>query len=198
MAVIDDIRNFNWYCHGIPERCLIYNGKRMAICARCFGSNIGHLFALGLFIFQCLPPWYLGLLLLGIMFTDWGAQEFFGKMSNNPRRVVTGILGGFGMGILIWNFFSWACHLIIVLISWVMKDRWTAIGFAFVLGGLGVHRFYLGQFLSGVLYLFFCWTFIPTLIALVDGFVWIAQDDNWFDQRYNGFISKWKTFFDTL
>lgn len=112
MAVIDDIRNFNWYCHGIPERCLVVRGRRMDICARCFGSNIGHVTALSLFVIGYLPSWYWGALLLAIMFADWGAQEFFQHMSNNPRRVVTGILGGFGMGVLIWSAVSCIYYLI--------------------------------------------------------------------------------------
>jgi uncharacterized membrane protein len=112
MAVIEDIKNFNWYCHGIPDRCLVVRGRRMNICARCFGSNIGHGIALSLFITGLLPSWYWGALLLGIMFIDWGAQEFFQRMSNNPRRVITGILGGFGMGVLIWSAVAFVYHLI--------------------------------------------------------------------------------------
>lgn len=70
------------------------------------------------------------------------------------------------------------------------KDRWTAIALAFLLGGLGVHRFYLGQILFGILYLVFCWTFIPALIGLIDGIDWIVQDDNTFNEKYNGYKSR--------
>lgn len=68
-------------------------------------------------------------------------------------------------------------------------DRWTAIAFAFILGGLGVHRFYLKQPAIGVIYLVFCWTLIPSLIALIDAVVWIVQDENKFNQIYNGYKS---------
>ncbi len=36
------------------------------------------------------------------------------------------------------------------------------------LGGIGVHKFYAGKTGQGLLYLFFCWTFVPSLIAVVD------------------------------
>ena len=39
---------------------------------------------------------------------------------------------------------------------------------AFLLGGLGIHKFYAGKIGSGILYLIFCWTFIPGLIALIE------------------------------
>lgn len=67
-----------------------------------------------------------------------------------------------------------------------MKDRWTAIALAFLLGGLGIHRFYLGQYGLGLAYLIFCWTFIPMIVALIDSIVWIMKDDNDFNARYNG------------
>ncbi len=39
---------------------------------------------------------------------------------------------------------------------------------AFLLGGLGIHKFYAGKIGSGILYLIFCWTFIPGFIALIE------------------------------
>ena len=42
---------------------------------------------------------------------------------------------------------------------------------AFFLGGFGVHKFYFGQIGLGVLYAIFVWTFIPSIIALVETFL---------------------------
>jgi len=98
-----EIKNINLGCHGIPERCLIVKGKRMKICARCFGSNIGHIIAIILFIIGLLPPWYYSLLLLCVLLLDWSLQEFLKIMSNNIRRLITGVIGGVGVGCLIWT-----------------------------------------------------------------------------------------------
>jgi TM2 domain-containing membrane protein YozV len=39
-----------------------------------------------------------------------------------------------------------------------------------LLGWAGAHRFYLNQWGWGIIYLLFCWTFIPLLVALVECF----------------------------
>ena len=65
------------------------------------------------------------------------------------------------------------------------KDRVTAILLAFLFGGIGVHKFYLGQFGQGLLYFIFCWTFIPAFIAIVEVFYFMAIGDEKFDELYN-------------
>src|SRR5690242_13343211 len=35
-------------------------------------------------------------------------------------------------------------------------------------GGLGAHKFYLGKYWQGILYLLFSWTCIPALVALIE------------------------------
>lgn len=50
---------------------------------------------------------------------------------------------------------------------------------AIFLGGLGVHKFYGGRPIIGILYLLFCWTYIPLVISLVEGIIAICkQEDN--------------------
>lgn len=63
--------------------------------------------------------------------------------------------------------------------------RITAALLAFFLGGLGIHKFYLGQNGAGVLYLVFCWTCIPALIALIDGIILVSMSDDAFQAKYN-------------
>ena len=36
------------------------------------------------------------------------------------------------------------------------------------LGGLGIHKFIAGRIGLGILYLVFCWTFIPEIVALIE------------------------------
>lgn len=46
---------------------------------------------------------------------------------------------------------------------------------AFFLGGIGIHKFYAGKTSSGILYLIFCWTFIPSFIALIEFIVALCK-----------------------
>jgi len=55
---------------------------------------------------------------------------------------------------------------------------------AIFLGGFGIHKFYLGRGGQGVLYLLFCWTFIPAIIALIEGIVYFAMSDEEFKRKY--------------
>lgn len=65
-----------------------------------------------------------------------------------------------------------------------MKNRITAAIFAIILGGIGVHRFYLGQTGMGIIYLLFCWTGIPALIGLIEGILMLTMTDNEFKNKY--------------
>lgn len=61
-----------------------------------------------------------------------------------------------------------------------MKSQGIAIILAIFFGGLGVHRFYIGKMGTGLLYLLFCWTFIPCILALVDIIRWaFYNDETW-------------------
>jgi TM2 domain-containing membrane protein YozV/ribosomal protein L40E len=64
------------------------------------------------------------------------------------------------------------------------KSRIAAALLAFFLGGIGVHKFYLGQIGFGILYLIFCWTFIPALVALIEFILLLTMSDEKFNQKY--------------
>jgi TM2 domain-containing membrane protein YozV len=66
-----------------------------------------------------------------------------------------------------------------------MKSKVAAGVLGIVLGGFGVHRFYLGQVGLGILYLLFFWTGIPWLIGWVDGIIMLTSDDEAFNFKYN-------------
>ncbi|RME51278.1 MAG: NINE protein [Deltaproteobacteria bacterium] len=67
-----------------------------------------------------------------------------------------------------------------------MKSKTFAVILAFFLGGIGAHKFYLGRPGQGLLYLFFCWTGIPSIAALIDAVVLLSMSDQAFQAKYNG------------
>ena len=64
------------------------------------------------------------------------------------------------------------------------KSKTTAGLLAIFLGGLGIHKFYLGKNGKGILYLVFCWTYIPALIGLVEGIIYLTSSDENFYNKY--------------
>jgi len=64
------------------------------------------------------------------------------------------------------------------------RSRTVAAMLAFFLGGLGAHRFYVGSILLGLVYLVFCWTFIPAMVSLVEGIYFLTLSDSEFARRY--------------
>ena len=50
----------------------------------------------------------------------------------------------------------------------MMISKGVYIGLCLFLGGIGAHKFYAGKWFQGLLYLAFCWTGIPVVIALID------------------------------
>ncbi len=70
-----------------------------------------------------------------------------------------------------------------------MKDRIIAALLALFFGIFGVHHFYLGNKSKGILYLIFFWTIIPAIISFIEGILFLVQDQESFDEKYNNGIS---------
>lgn len=66
-----------------------------------------------------------------------------------------------------------------------LKDRNTALLLALFLGGLGIHKFYLRQPGWGIVYLLFCWTQIPMIVAFIEFIIMISESKEVFDRKYN-------------
>ncbi len=67
-----------------------------------------------------------------------------------------------------------------------MKSKSVAILLAFFLGGIGIHKFYLGENVAGILYILFCWTLIPGIIAFFEFIGLLLMSDQAFNAKYNG------------
>ena len=66
----------------------------------------------------------------------------------------------------------------------VPKSRSVAIALAVLLGGIGLHKFYLNRPGLGILYVLFCWTFIPAALGLLEGLVYVILSDADFQRLY--------------
>jgi TM2 domain-containing membrane protein YozV/RNA polymerase subunit RPABC4/transcription elongation factor Spt4 len=64
------------------------------------------------------------------------------------------------------------------------SDQVTAGVLAILLGGIGVHKFYQGNNKLGILYLCFSWTFIPAIIAFIEGILILMADEDEYEEKY--------------
>jgi len=64
------------------------------------------------------------------------------------------------------------------------KSKTTAGLLGIFLGGIGAHKFYLGKIGMGILYLVFCWTYIPVLVGLLEGIIYLTSSDEAFYYKY--------------
>ncbi|HSD98609.1 MAG TPA: TM2 domain-containing protein [Patescibacteria group bacterium] len=65
------------------------------------------------------------------------------------------------------------------------RNRIVAAILAILLGGLGIHKFYLGKAGWGILYFIFSWTFIPAILGLFEGIIFLTMSDNEFQEKYS-------------
>ena len=67
--------------------------------------------------------------------------------------------------------------------AWPVKNKVVAGVLALFLGGIGVHKFYLGKIGMGILYLCFCWTGVPAVIGLIEGIIYLCSNDENFQLK---------------
>ena len=65
-----------------------------------------------------------------------------------------------------------------------MKNKIVAGLLAIFLGGIGAHKFYLGKWFQGLIYLAFCWTGIPAIVAFLEGIYYFFMNDDDFQEKY--------------
>lgn len=98
----------NLICHRKPERSFFIKNHQFPVCARCTGFYISVFlyFIYAYFFYVDYTPFLItvAILLLGPAFID-GLTQFLGyRESNNILRIITGLLGGLGLGMLIKTF----------------------------------------------------------------------------------------------
>ena len=69
--------------------------------------------------------------------------------------------------------------------AWPIKNKMVAGLLAIFLGGLGIHKFYLGKIPIGILYLVFCWTYVPAIIGFIEGIIYLCSNDENFQLKHH-------------
>lgn len=100
-------------CHQMPDRSFSYKGYQFPVCARCTGVIIGEFISIIAILCTLKIGLIYALVLVLPLAIDGGVQYINVWKSNNLRRVITGILAGFGLTYVygyflcaIWRFFS--------------------------------------------------------------------------------------------
>ncbi|MBR2013000.1 MAG: TM2 domain-containing protein [Clostridia bacterium] len=60
------------------------------------------------------------------------------------------------------------------------KSRLVAALLALFAGGIGIHHFYVGKWVKGVLSIVFCWTYIPSIVGFIEGLMMLFMSDEKF------------------
>ena len=68
-----------------------------------------------------------------------------------------------------------------VLDSKTSRNRIAAALLAIFLGDFGIHKFYLGKPVQGIIYLLFFWTLIPGFIGFFEGIIYLLMSDKSFE-----------------
>jgi uncharacterized membrane protein len=89
------------FCHRRPDRSFFLNGKQFPICSRCTGILAGCIIAIPLSTLSWIISPFIGIILLIPLAFDGMGQALGFWISTNTRRLLTGISGGFAVGILI-------------------------------------------------------------------------------------------------
>ena len=69
--------------------------------------------------------------------------------------------------------------------SWPVKSKIAAGLLGIFLGGIGVHKFYMGKIGMGILYLLFCWTGIPAIVGFIEGVIYLCSNDENFQLKHH-------------
>ena len=58
-----------------------------------------------------------------------------------------------------------------------VPNKLVAALLAILLGGLGIHKFYLHKPVQGIFYILICWTGLPMLIGFIEGIVYLCMSE---------------------
>ena len=65
-----------------------------------------------------------------------------------------------------------------------IKNKWVAVLLALFAGWMGAHKFYLGKYAQGVIYLVLFWTLMPLVVGWIEAVIYAFTPEEGFSQRY--------------
>ncbi len=66
----------------------------------------------------------------------------------------------------------------------INRNRAIGVALALLLGEFGIHKFYVNKPWQGLLYILFSWTFIPFILGIIEGLIWLFMSDAEWQQKY--------------
>jgi TM2 domain-containing membrane protein YozV len=66
-----------------------------------------------------------------------------------------------------------------------MRNKFIAGLLAIFAGTFGIHKFYLGKTLQGILHIIFAFTGLSSIIAFFEGIYYLTMSEHEFDMRFN-------------
>ena len=84
-------------CHQKKERSFHFKGKQFFLCARCTGIFFSQIIISPIFYFLGLHMGFYSLLLIIPLIIDGTLQYYTKYISNNFKRLITGLLGGYAI-----------------------------------------------------------------------------------------------------
>lgn len=66
-----------------------------------------------------------------------------------------------------------------------MKNKTLAWLLAIFLWWLGIHKFYLWNVLWWFIYILFCWTWVPSILWIIEWIIYFTKSDEDWDKEYN-------------
>ncbi|WP_371325650.1 DUF2085 domain-containing protein [Methanosphaera sp. WGK6] len=95
----------NYICHRKPERSFFIGKHQFPVCARCTGFYtsliVYYTYTYYFFVNYSKQLIIFSIILLLPAFLDGTTQLLYDRESNNYLRLITGLLGGLGLGIII-------------------------------------------------------------------------------------------------
>ncbi len=92
-----------WGCHQMPERSFFYKDYQFPVCARCTGIIVGGIACILSIYYIRFLNIIISFMFLIPMVADGLTQAYTKYRSNNFRRLMTGLLFGYGLISLVLN-----------------------------------------------------------------------------------------------